>query len=278
MVRLGHRPQVAHGDGLAAAGIVGDRDHAEGNVPGAGPLDERLELRDVDIALEGMRFAGIVRFVDHQVDGAATAGADVGVGGVEVHVGGDGVPGMDEGRREDVLGGATLVCREEVPEAEDVVDRRLQPRVRASTRVRLVALDERGPLMVRHRARARVGEEVDEDVLGAQRKDVVAGGLHGRPALIRAQQPDGLDHLGAERFNRVAWHGREDDRPRRIRGGCMCAPSAPAAGGTVSTRQPASDTGDPHRPLDAPNGSCFTGHARIAAGGGCPARTGGGAR
>jgi len=53
-------------------------------------------------------------------------------------------------------------------------DRRLEVVVVFAARVGLIAEHHPGPLMVAHSVRARVGQEVDVDVLGAKEKGVVA--------------------------------------------------------------------------------------------------------
>ncbi len=94
VVDLRHRADVGHRDRLSAAGVVGDGDRAKGDVLGPGLLDEGLQLLDVHVALEGMVTFRVEGVVDHQVGGTSAAGADVGVGGVEVHVRGDIVAGL----------------------------------------------------------------------------------------------------------------------------------------------------------------------------------------
>jgi hypothetical protein len=71
---------------------------------------------------------------------------------------------------------------------------------------------DRGPLIARHRARTRVGEEIDEHVLRAQGEDVVARLLDLLAALVlggNAERFDGMDAEGLDdRLEAVGHCGR----------------------------------------------------------------------
>ncbi len=153
-VDLRHRVDIFHRDGLPAAGVVGDRHHAEGDFLRPGLFDEGLQLVDVHVALEGMVDFGVEGFVDDQVGRASAAGADVGVGGVEVHVRGDIVAGLDQSGGQNVLGGASLVGGDEECEAEDIVHGFLQAVEGTRAGVRFVAAHDGRPLVLAHGAGA----------------------------------------------------------------------------------------------------------------------------
>ena len=51
---------VFHGDGLAAAGVVGDGEHDERNALAADARDEGFEGGDVHVAFEGMSRRGLL--------------------------------------------------------------------------------------------------------------------------------------------------------------------------------------------------------------------------
>ena len=110
---------------------------------------------------------------------------------------------------QDLLGGATLVRGDDVREREQLLDRLEEHVPRRRAGVRLVAVLDRRPLVAAHRAGARVGQQVDEHVLGVDRKQVEAGRLERRLALVARGDADGLDGVDAERL---------DDRPREVHG------------------------------------------------------------
>ena len=76
---------------------------------------------------------------------------------------------------QNALGRASLMSRDDVPETREIRDDLAESVERARPGVRLVSLHDGSPLRRRHRAGARVGQEVDEDVGGMQQEDVVAG-------------------------------------------------------------------------------------------------------
>ena len=96
VIDLGHLADILHRDRLSAAGVVGDGDRAKGDILCAGLFDEVLQLANIHVALERVVVARVEGLIDDQVGGPAAAGADVAFGGVEVHVGGDGVAGFDQ--------------------------------------------------------------------------------------------------------------------------------------------------------------------------------------
>ena len=110
-------------------------------------FDEGFEFGDIHIALERMRIGGVIGFVNDQVGRASAARADVGVGGVEVHVRGDEVPRLDEARGQDVLGGASLMRGDKILEAENILHCVFQDEGTSAPRVRFVAAHDGGPLL-----------------------------------------------------------------------------------------------------------------------------------
>ena len=87
---------VAHGDRLAADGVVGDAGEDQRDILGADSGDELLELFDVHVALERVllvlaAFGYLVqKLLMIEVSGDGAHLLDVALGGVEVAVGGDG--------------------------------------------------------------------------------------------------------------------------------------------------------------------------------------------
>ena len=87
---------VAHGDRLAADGVVGDAGEDQRDILGADSGDELLELFDVHVALERVLLVRaalrdlIQQLLVVQIAGDGAHLLDVALGGVEVAVGGDG--------------------------------------------------------------------------------------------------------------------------------------------------------------------------------------------
>ena len=136
---------VGHGDGLAAAGVVGDGQHDQRDVAGAFAGDERFERLHVHVALEieaGLRVGGLR---DGQIDGARAGEFDVGAGGIEVRVGGHHVAGPAHHGEQDALGGAALVRGDHVAEAGELVGHALQAEEALAAGVGFVAAHERRP-------------------------------------------------------------------------------------------------------------------------------------
>ena len=116
-------PDVGHGDGLTADGVVGDAGEHQRHVLGTNTLDQLLQLLDVHVALERVLLVRaalgdlIQQLLVVQVAGDGAHLLDVALGGVEVAVGGDGedLAGMTLGQdllhdlHQDGLSGTALL-------------------------------------------------------------------------------------------------------------------------------------------------------------------------
>ena len=58
-----------------------------------------------------------------------------------------------------------------------------------------------GPLVPAHRPGARVGEQVDQDIVGVKVEEVQPGGLHRDASLVPGGHADRLDGVDPERFD-----------------------------------------------------------------------------
>ncbi len=96
MVGVCYLPDILQGDWLPAAGIVGDGDHSEGDILPAHLLDEAAQFLQIHVALEGVPVGRVKGFVDDQVGRVAASGADIGIGGIKMHVGWHVLPGFDK--------------------------------------------------------------------------------------------------------------------------------------------------------------------------------------
>ena len=173
------RPQLAdvgHAHRLAAGHVhrAGQRD--VGDPLGADLADERARASPRStLPLNGCERLRVVGLVDDHVVERRPGELLVEAGRREVHVPGHVVAGLDERLADEVLGAAALVGGHDVAVAVEALDGRLEVVVVAAPRVGLVAEHHPGPLAVAHRRRARVGQQVDVDVLAAEQERVVAG-------------------------------------------------------------------------------------------------------
>ena len=124
-----------------------------------------------------------------------------------------------------LLRGPALVGRDDVAEREQVLDRLEEHEPAGTARVALVAALDRRPLVAAHRARAGVGQQVDQHVLGVEVEQVPAGGLERRLALGLGGQPDGLHGVDPERLDDrlPAVHGGEHTARRSVGRGTLRA-------------------------------------------------------
>ena len=159
------------------------------------PLNGCLEL--------GSRPSGITRST------RSRAGVlDVGAGGVEVGVVGHDLAVAADRREQDPLRRPTLMGRDHVLEREQVPDafEEPEPRRRPGVDSRRRASDRR-PLVARHRPGARVREEIDQYVLGAESEQVVACMPDRLATIFRRGHHERFDRVDAKRFDdRVERH------------------------------------------------------------------------
>ena len=90
--------------------------------------------------------------------------------------------------------------------------------------VRLIAALDARPLVARHRAGPRVGQEVDDDVVGVEVEEVPAGLAEGGLALLHGLELDRLDRVDAEglddglpAFHPMSIRATDPDRRQRDR-------------------------------------------------------------
>ncbi len=112
--------------------------------------DEGFEFGDVHVAFEGMTIFWIVRFVNDEVGGPPAARADVGIGGVEVHVAGNPLAGFHQTRCQNIFGGAALMGGGKMLEAKYIFHCAFEAIERACAGIGLIAAHERRPLLGAH--------------------------------------------------------------------------------------------------------------------------------
>ena len=188
-------PQVGHRHRLAARHVDTRGEADVRNAFGAHVRDQRIELRQVDVALERMLALRVVRLVDDHVDERAAGQFLVQPGGREVHVPGHMIARLDEQLGQDVLGAAALVRGHHVPIAVAFAHGGFEVVEVGAAGVGLVAEHHAGPLPVAHGRDAGIGQQVDIDVLRAQQEGVVAGRHDGAVAMLAGRGLEQLDHL-----------------------------------------------------------------------------------
>ena len=144
---------------------------------------------------------GLLALGDGQVESFAAGVLDVGASGVEVRVVGYDVAFFDHYAEQDALGGAALVSRDDVLVTEDILHRIAETDVAAASGVALVAFHDRAPLEGGHRARARVGQQIYEDIVGREQEQVVVRLAQELFAFGARGPADGLDTVDTERLD-----------------------------------------------------------------------------
>ena len=113
---------------------------------------------------------------------------DVRTRGVEVCIVRDYVTLLARHTKEDPLCRAALVGGNHVLVTCNILDGVAESIKTAAARIALVALHNRGPLMHRHCAGARVSEEIDENVIGGQEEKIVVRGFNNSSRCARVVQ------------------------------------------------------------------------------------------
>ena len=136
-----------------------------------------------------------------RLDGFGAHKFDVGPGGVEVGVARNDIAFLAGYTEKDALGGAPLMRGDDVAIAEDVLNGILEVIEALAAGVAFIALHDAGPLMRGHGPGAGIGEQIDEDIVGGQKKEVVVSGFQQFFALLARGPADGFDAFDAERFD-----------------------------------------------------------------------------
>jgi hypothetical protein len=139
-------------------------------------------------------------------------------GGGEVHVPRHELAGLDQQLRQNVLGAAALVSGDDEAVAVVLLHGFFEVVEVLAAGVGLVAQHHAGPLPVAHRAGARVGQQVDVDVVALEQEGVVAGLTNGPLAVFERGDVQRLDDLYFPRFGPAAlrrsdWLGGHWRRP-----------------------------------------------------------------
>ena len=198
--QFGRSLDIPHRNGLASGRVVGDGQHDTGDLLLGVFLEDRFQLFEVHLSLEGKFPLSVGRRVDRTVDCYGTAKLDVPLCRVEMGVARNDIALFEQGGEDDVLGSATLVCRQEIGHSEDFLDYGFEPVVGGCTSVTFIGGHHGPPLAVAHRLCSRIGQQVDHYLVGAQLEEVVMSFTDPSFALFTRGGADCLRHLDFVRF------------------------------------------------------------------------------
>ena len=191
---------VFHRNGLSATGVIGDGQHAQGNVFHPALLDEPVQGFDIHVAFEGVFRFRAPPFFNDQVDRVRALGLHVGPGGVEMRVVGYRVRGLGDDREQDAFRGPALVCGDQVFERHQVFHRLFETVERRAAGVGFVALHDRAPLPGAHAGGAGIGQQVDQHVIRVQCEQVVVSSLDALFPLLAGGHADGFYGFDSKGF------------------------------------------------------------------------------
>ena len=110
-------------------------------------VQEGVEPIHVHVAFERVPRCRIVALRDEQVDRRPAGELDVGTGGVEMRVVRDDLAGATDRSEQDLFRRPSLMGRDDVPEREEILNRREETKPRWGSRVALVAVLNCCPLV-----------------------------------------------------------------------------------------------------------------------------------
>ena len=128
--------------------------------------------------LNGIGALGIESFRPEKLQHGRAHQIEVRLGGGEVIVHRDISAGLDEGLGKQVLGSASLVSRQQILVAENLLHRIRQLVKALRAGIGVVGQQHGGLLIVAHGIGAAVGQHVQKNVAGTKKKCVVARFLH----------------------------------------------------------------------------------------------------
>jgi hypothetical protein len=138
---------------------------------------------------------------NQQIDSLGAGEFHIGARRVEVRVIGNHVALFAHHAEEDALGGASLVRGNHVLVSKDVLNGILESIEAAAARVAFVAFHDGRPLVRGHGAGPRVGEQIDQHVVGMQQEKIVVRSFEKFFALGARRPANGLDTLDPKRLD-----------------------------------------------------------------------------
>ena len=200
-------PDIFHGHGLPARGVVGNGHHHRAHTRLPVRAEELFQPFHVHVALKRRVMLGIHGLVHGAVHGFPARKLHMGAGGIEKRVADcDFAFGQQNGQKH-LLRGAALVHGLEERVAENVLAAVHQAVIALRAGVGLVAGHQGGPLRLAHRPGARIGHQIDIHVFGAQVEQVVPGGPDGLLPLRSGQNAQRLHGFDFKRFRDILHAG-----------------------------------------------------------------------
>ena len=190
---------VLHAHRLTADGVVGDSEDKERHVALV-LLQYLLEFLEADITLERHFQLGVVSLGHGDVDGKSLAAFNVTLGSIEVGIARDDLTGFHQIAEQHVFSGTALVSGDNILETSEFCDGILHVVEGAGTAVALIAHHHGTPLTVAHRARTRVGQQVNVNIVALQHENVVVRFKKPLFSFFSCGFLDGLHHLDFPRF------------------------------------------------------------------------------
>ena len=196
-----YRLDVRHRNRLAAAGVIGNGQHHQGNVRGAFAGNQGFERHHIHVAFEVEPELCVGGLGNGQVDGLRAGELNIGPRGVKVCIRRHDLARFADHGKQNVLRGAALVGGKHVPEAGQVIGHAAQAIETLAAGIRLITAHQRRPLFGGHGARTGIREQINEDVAGTDTEQVVSGFAKKALSLLQRGVPEGFDALDAERFD-----------------------------------------------------------------------------
>ena len=136
-------------------------------------MDKLLQFLQVHVALERQVDERVVAFGNSEIHRVGTQHKQIGLGGVEMAVIGDGLTSFNQGLKEHAFRGTALVSGQYVRETESITHSFLKAEVTAGAGVGFISAQHTRPLHVTHGTGATVREQVNEDIFRADVEEVV---------------------------------------------------------------------------------------------------------
>ena len=145
---------------------------------------------------------GVFCFVDGAVNGKGLAALYMPLGSVEMGIARNNIPLLHQSAEKHIFGSTPLVGRNHYGETCDSFNRILHIEKRSRTGIAFIAGHHSRPLAVAHGTRARIGQQVDINLLGRELENIVMGRLNPLLTLLSGALTDRLNHLYTPRFGK----------------------------------------------------------------------------
>ena len=183
----------------------------------ANARDQILQRRHIHVPFERKPRRRLASFRDRQVHGFGADEFYIGARRVEVRVVGNYVALLAHHVEQNAFGRASLMGRDHMLIAKDVLDGVAKMVEAPAAGVAFVPQHDRRPLLGRHRARARIGKQVDQHVVGGKEKQVVVRGAQKLFAFFAGRPANRFDALDAKWLDDgFGQHGKSSVRAEYI--------------------------------------------------------------